>query len=72
MIVAGFIVFGPFAYEVTPEFVAAVLSTGVIFWLTLQASKITCDQFVHSKVGEPRIVAPWLSGFYNDAGTSGQ
>ena len=33
--------------------------------VTLDASKITCDQFVHSKVGEPRIVAAWLSGFYN-------
>ena len=32
---------------------------------TLDASKITCDQFVHSKIGEPRIVAAWLSGFYN-------
>ena len=27
--------------------------------------KITCDQFVHGKVGEPRVVAAWLSGFYN-------
>jgi hypothetical protein len=24
-----------------------------------------CDQFVHGKVGEPRTVAAWLSGFYN-------
>ena len=28
-------------------------------------SKITCDQYVHGKVGEPRTVAAWLSGFYN-------
>jgi len=33
--------------------------------VTLDASKITCDQFVHSKVGEPRIVAAWFGGFYN-------
>ena len=33
--------------------------------VTLDASKVTCDQFVHSKIGEPRIVAAWLSGFYN-------
>ena len=33
--------------------------------VTVDASKITCDQFVHGKMGEPRIVAAWLSGFYN-------
>lgn len=33
--------------------------------VTIDASKITCDQFVHGKVGEPRTVAAWLSGFYN-------
>ena len=33
--------------------------------MLLDASKITCDQFVHSKVGPPRLVAAWLSGFYN-------
>jgi acid stress chaperone HdeB len=31
----------------------------------IDASKITCDQFVHSKVGPPRLLAAWLSGFYN-------
>src|SRR5689334_2678726 len=33
--------------------------------VTIDASKITCDQFVHGKMGEPRTVAAWLSGFYN-------
>ena len=33
--------------------------------VTIDATKITCDQFVHSKVGTPRITAAWLSGFYN-------
>ncbi len=33
--------------------------------VTIDASKITCDQYVHGKVGEPRTVAAWLSGFYN-------
>lgn len=33
--------------------------------ITLDASKITCDQFVHAKVSSPRLVAAWLSGFYN-------
>jgi acid stress chaperone HdeB len=31
----------------------------------IDASKITCDQFVHGKVGQPRTVAAWLSGYYN-------
>jgi len=31
----------------------------------LDASKITCDQYVHGKVGSPRIVAAWLSGYYH-------
>ena len=33
--------------------------------VTIDATKITCDQFVHSKVGAPRVTAAWLSGFYN-------
>jgi acid stress chaperone HdeB len=33
--------------------------------VTIDATKITCDQFVHSKVGATRTVAAWLSGFYH-------
>jgi hypothetical protein len=33
--------------------------------VTIDASKVTCDQFVHAKVGPPRTVAAWLSGFYH-------
>src|SRR5262249_22745907 len=33
--------------------------------LTLDASKVTCDQFVHSKIGAPRLVGAWLSGYFN-------
>ncbi|HEY2135356.1 MAG TPA: HdeA/HdeB family chaperone [Xanthobacteraceae bacterium] len=33
--------------------------------LAMDVSKITCDQFVHAKVGPPRTLAAWLSGFYN-------
>ena len=32
--------------------------------VTIVATKITCDQFVHSKVGTPRVTGAWLSGFY--------
>ncbi len=33
--------------------------------VTLDASKVTCDQWVHSKIGSPRLLAAWFSGFYN-------
>jgi hypothetical protein len=33
--------------------------------VTIEVSKITCDQFVHGKVGPARSVGRWLSGFYN-------
>ena len=33
--------------------------------MSLDVSKITCDQFVHHKVGSPRMIAAWLSGYYN-------
>lgn len=33
--------------------------------VTIDASKITCDQFVHHKVAPTRTIAAWLSGFYN-------
>ena len=32
---------------------------------SLDVSKITCDQFIHHKVANPRILAAWLSGYYN-------
>ena len=33
--------------------------------VTIDVSKVTCDQFVHGKVGPTRSVGLWLSGFYN-------
>ena len=33
--------------------------------VTIDASRITCDQFVHSKVAPTRTIAAWLSGFYS-------
>ena len=42
-----------------------VLAESAQAQVTLDASKLTCDQFVHSKVGSPRVIGAWLSGFYN-------
>ncbi len=33
--------------------------------VSIDVSKITCDQFVHAKISSPRVFAAWLSGFYN-------
>ena len=41
------------------------LPTAAQAQITIDASKITCEQFVLSKVGNPRTIAAWLSGFHN-------
>jgi hypothetical protein len=33
--------------------------------VTIDVSKITCEQFLQSKVAAPRIIGIWLSGYYN-------
>ena len=32
--------------------------------VTVDVSKITCDQFYRSKVADPRLIGAWLSGYY--------
>ena len=53
------------------------IATGIVFssivfatastqaQVVVDVSKITCDQFVHGKIGATRPVGLWLSGFYN-------
>ena len=43
---------------------ALFLASSAQAQVSIDASKITCDQFVHAKVGPPRTLAAWLSGFY--------
>ena len=33
--------------------------------VTIDVSKITCNQFVDREVGDPREIAIWLSGYYH-------
>jgi HdeA/HdeB family len=33
--------------------------------VTIDVTKVNCDQFVHHKISEPRLIAAWLSGYYN-------
>ena len=55
----------------TPIVAGLVLSSIVFATVSTQAqvsidvSKITCDQYVHSKITTPNLIAAWLSGYYN-------
>ena len=33
--------------------------------VTVDVTKINCDQFVHHKISEPNLIGAWLSGYYN-------
>jgi acid stress chaperone HdeB len=33
--------------------------------VSIDASKITCEQYVFSKVATPRSIALWMSGYYS-------
>jgi acid stress chaperone HdeB len=55
----GFVVSG-----LTLAFVLSSIASGKA-QVTIDASRITCDQFVHSKIAPTRTIAAWLSGFYS-------
>jgi acid stress chaperone HdeB len=56
---------------ITSAFLAAGIIIGVYFasnahaQVQIDVSKITCDQFVHGKISNPRTMAAWLSGYYH-------
>ena len=33
--------------------------------VTVDVTKVNCDQFVHHKISEPRLIAAWLGGYYS-------
>ena len=43
----------------------AALASSAQAQVTIDASKITCDQYVHAKIATPNYIAAWLSGYYN-------
>ena len=43
---------------------AIVVASRAQAQVSVDVSKITCDQFVQHKVSNPRNIAIWLSGFY--------
>ena len=44
---------------------ALVFASGVQAQVTLDVSKITCDQFTLYKITDPQNIAIWLSGYYH-------
>lgn len=44
--------------------VAAGLATSAQAQVTVDVSKITCEQFAFSKIAPVRSIALWLSGYY--------
>src|SRR5215207_8233431 len=53
--------------RITGLAIAVLLSAGtpVYAQVTVDVSKITCEQFWFRKIPNPEKVAVWLSGFYN-------
>jgi hypothetical protein len=56
---------------VSGPILALSLVTSARAQVTIDATKITCDQFVHAKVGSPRTIAAWLSGSFHGNATVG-
>ena len=50
---------------VSGTILAVASATSLQAQVTIDVSKITCDQFVHSKISSPSLIAAWLSGYYN-------
>jgi acid stress chaperone HdeB len=43
---------------------ALAVSRSVQAQVTVDVTKVNCDQFVHHKISEPRLIAAWFSGYY--------
>ena len=43
----------------------AALASAAQAQVIMDVSKITCDQYVHSKIATPNYIAAWVSGYFN-------
>jgi acid stress chaperone HdeB len=43
----------------------ALATTPAQAQVSVDVSKITCDQYVHAKIATPLYLAAWISGYYN-------
>jgi acid stress chaperone HdeB len=56
---------GKCVYVALVAIFALAASRSVQAQMTLDVTKVNCDQFVHHTISEPRLIAAWLSGYYN-------
>jgi hypothetical protein len=56
---------GQLALAIAALLVVALSSSGARSQVTLDVSKITCDQFTGYKITSPNNIALWLHGYYN-------
>jgi hypothetical protein len=45
--------------------VAFAVSSSASAQVTVDLSKMTCDQFVKYKVADPKLIAAWLNGYFH-------
>jgi acid stress chaperone HdeB len=53
---------GHFLYGLTFLLTA---TSGTQAQVTLDLSKLTCDQFIKYKVADPKLIAVWLNGYFH-------
>ena len=53
------------ARSVGASLVVICLASTTQAQVTIDASKITCEQFAHSKIAPVRTAAVWLNGYYH-------
>jgi len=46
-------------------FITSLSASIAIAQVSIDVSKVTCDQFANGKVGLPRTTAIWLNGYYH-------
>ena len=52
-------------FTIPAVLLALAASSGAQAQVTLDISKITCDQFTLYKITDPQNIAIWLSGYYH-------
>jgi len=52
-------------HAVSGLILAVAVASSAQAQVTIDVSKVTCDQYVHSKIATPNYIAAWLGGYYN-------
>jgi hypothetical protein len=54
-----------YRYLATSAVVFSALASPAHAQVSIDVARITCDQYVHSKITTPNYIAVWISGYYN-------